>query len=163
MRSSNDSVAKAKQTIVKILIKINSHFDYPMDDKKLELIAEDWINALFGFSDEVIKHSYSQIIQQSKKRPTLADFVAQCNASKRAITSNNYANSSFNQAGYECWDNFRASVSRKYGEAYAQRHCDPAKAEYDIAKAESKFEEYKDKKLKQLTEFLRGKKMKIDY
>jgi hypothetical protein len=163
MPSLNDSVPKIKQSIIKILFKINSHFDYPMDDKKIELISEDWIDALFKYSDDVISHAYKQIIQQCKKRPTLAEFVTQCNASVKVITANNqgFTVSQQNMQDYEKWENYRAAVARKYGEVYAQRHLDSAKAEYDIAKADSKFEEYKSTKLKQVAEFLRNKKFAI--
>ena len=157
--SNNSKISEIKQSIINILIKINAHFDYPMDDKKLRLVSEDWVNALFGYSDPVIKHAYNQIIQHSKKRPTLADFVSQCGSSKKIITANNQGINSQPKKDYEKWDNYRAAIARQYGEEYAHRHCDPAKAEYDIAKAEGRFEEYKDKKLKQLTDFLKSKRL----
>lgn len=158
MPSSNDSVPKIKQSIVKILFKINSHFDYPMDDKKLGLISEDWINALFIFSDEVIQHAYDQIIQSCKKRPTLAEFITQCNSSRKVVSAKN---AGFVAQKYvaETWDSYKAWVASKYGNATVVKHLLPAKAEYDAAKANGTFEEYKKTKLKELAALLRSKKL----
>jgi hypothetical protein len=141
-------IKEIEGSIINILRSINLHFDYSISEDRLLLISRDWVEALIGFSDDVVKKAYKTAVQGCKKKPTLSEFLGFCRDAQKLITYQSHPKARAFGPAELGWMEEREILVRQYGANNKMvLSVDKARAEYLAAQANGTIEEYKAKLL----------------